>query len=180
MDAEWSVAAGDDDPVLVAPWCEEAGVLEYIDLRQDLALVDRIPEARAWPEIRSALLRLNADGSRVWTAKCDAWVLLEEEKQLDFGAVASGFGAYFDVIARDLNAFVSLAAQMSVARKLKAIAIDLAPVEARAEFVLRPARWHEQEGYALTVYVYGYGEDEEAARSQWWDALRNIADAVTR
>jgi hypothetical protein len=178
MDAEWSVAAGDDDPVVVTPWCEEAGALEYIDVRQDPALVERIAEARAWPEMRSALLRLNEDGSQVWTAKCDAWILSEEEKQLDFGVVSSGFGAYFDAIARDLSVFVSLDAQMSAARKLTAIAMELAPKDARAEFVLRPARWHEQEGYALTVYVYGYGEGEEAARSQWSEALRNIADAV--
>jgi hypothetical protein len=164
VEADWSVAAGDADPVLVVPWRDEAGGLVFIDLRDDPALVDRIPEARDWPEMRSALLRLNGNDSPVWTAK--------------FGPVASGLGAYVDTIPRDLNSFSSLPVQIAVAQRLVALAMEVSLDDARVEYVLRPAQWHEREGYALTIYVYGYGSDEDEARSQWSTALGCIVDHI--
>jgi hypothetical protein len=128
--------------------------------------------------MRSALLRLNGNDSPVWTAKCDVWTLSEEEKQLDFGPVASGLGAYVDTIPRDLNSFSSLPVQIAVAQRLVALAMEVSLDDARVEYVLRPAQWHEREGYALTIYVYGYGSDEDEARSQWSTALGCIVDHI--
>lgn len=180
MDAEWSVAAAEDDPIVVVPWHDEASALAYIDLRQEPARIDEIAEAHEWPEIREALLRLNAEGSLISTAKCDAWELSEEEKQLDFGAVSSGFGAYFDALSRDLSSFLSLQQQIAAAQRLAGQASILPPENARAEFVVRPASWHEQQGYSITIYVYGYGEADAAARSQWSEALMAVVDCVVK
>jgi hypothetical protein len=178
MDAEWSVAASEDDPVLVVPWSDPATPLAFIDVRNNPALVDQISEARAWPEIRSALLRLNAKGSPMWTAKCDAWALSDDEKQLDFGPVSTGFGAYLDTIPHDLRAFSSLSAQRSRAEQLTARAKTLSPVEARAEFVLRPALCFGRQGYALTFYVFGYGDSDAGARAQWSEAMASIVNCA--
>ncbi len=173
MDAEWSVAAANDDPVIVVPWRDEQSRLCYLDLQASPHLIDQIPEARQWPEIRSALMQLNAPGSPVWTAKCDAWELSDEEKQLDFGPVAVGFGAYLDILDRNQQRFSSLDIQIAYAKSLASSAGSLSPQDAAAQFVVRPAQWHEREGYAVTAYIYGYGQDPSAARFEWQAALRS-------
>jgi hypothetical protein len=188
MDAEWSVAAAEDDPVLAIPWSDPSQdgeprkegqpskyeQLSYIDLRSDPSLVDRLPEARAWPEMRTALLQLNGPASAVWTAKCDAWELSEEERQLDFGAVDNGFGAYFDLLSRDLGVFSSLEKHIDFASSLATAAHALSPSEAATSFIVRPAQWRHTHGFAITVYVYGYGEQPTTARAQWSEAIRTV------
>jgi hypothetical protein len=173
MDTNWSVEAAEDDPVIVIPWSDAEGVVRFIDPRTHPDLLHQLPEAIAWPEIRSALQVLNAETSSVWTAKCDAWMLSNGEKMLDFGTVLHGFGSYFDVIPHDLEHFSSLPRQTAVVQKLASEARKLPPEDARVDFILRPASLMEKAGYAATVYVYGYGDEEQTARENWSQALSN-------
>jgi len=189
MDAEWSVAAAADDPVLIVPWSsstdeagaerfEEARVQHFIDLRADPARIDDIPEAAHWPELRTALLQLNAANSPVFTAKCDAWELSEEERQLDFGPVANGIGAYIDILPLQIETYRSLSAQIAMARRLTASVRPLPPPDARLDCILRPAQWRERAGYALTLHIFGYGDDLLTARAHWTQAIEQIVDLV--
>jgi hypothetical protein len=97
MDTNWSIEAGLDDPVIMGHWEDKASMVAYVDFASPGA-IDQIVEAQVWPEVRQALLTMNAAGSPVGTTKCDAWVLDDDEKELDFGPVRFGFGAYFDVV----------------------------------------------------------------------------------
>ena len=114
MYVDWSVELGADDPVLDFPWVvgeesrgeetrgekaiqEEiasetplpgkAGTLRYYDLRADPSLVDHLPEAQSSSELRKFLLRMNAAGFPLQSAKCDHWFTREisEEEEI-FGA----------------------------------------------------------------------------------------------
>ena len=178
MDTDWSIAAGPDDPVLIVPWADDNANLRFIDLSKDPTQIGLVQEAVKWPELRAALLRLNAAKSQTWTAKCDAWVLSADERELDFGPVPHGFGAYIDVFIRSPEHFSSLQKQKAMAEKLAADARGLPPTDARADFVLRPALWQEIAGYALTVYAFGFGENKLQARAQWAEALANVTRLV--
>jgi len=180
MDTNWSVEAAEDDPVVVIPWSDDDGVVRFIDPRTHPNLLDQLPEAITWPEIRSALKTINAETSAVWSAKCDAWVLSNGDKMLDFGTVLHGFGAYFDVIPHDLEHFSSLSRQTAAIEKLASKARKLPPEDARTDLILRPALLMNKAGYAATVYVYGYGNEEQTARENWSQALSNVMDLTTR
>lgn len=179
MDTNWSVEAAEDDPVVVIPWSDDDGVVRFIDPRTHPNLLDQLPEAITWPEIQSALKTINAETSAVWSAKCDAWVLSNGDKMLDFGTVLHGFGAYFDVIPHDLEHFSSLSRQTAMVQKLASEARKLPPEDARADFILRPASLIGRAGYAATVYVFGYGDQEQTARENWSQALSNVLRLTT-
>src|SRR5579871_6172565 len=112
MLCEWSVECAADDPVLVVPWSDPANPdRHFIDLRENPYDLDHLPEAEQYPPLMQALRALNAPRSVVFTAKCDAWQLSPDElaelqDRLDvlpetYGAVASGFASYIDLIWRD-------------------------------------------------------------------------------
>ena len=182
MDTNWSVEAGTDDPVIVVPWFEgltgSSQRLEFIDLKSNPVAVDQITEAQVWPELRKALAILNATDSAVWTAKCDAWVLDEEERELDFGPVAFGFGVYLDVLPSEISAFISLDWARASVEQWTKLARAIPPEAARADFVIRPAVWNDEAGFATTLYVFGYGAADQLARRNWSDALLAIATLV--
>lgn len=176
MEAEWSVDAGADDPVIVVPWSDDRGNCGYLDLRGNPDLVEQIPETAQWPELRSALLLLNAEDSELWTSKCDAWELTEEEKSLDFGSVAFGIGCYIDILSAQSEQFASLDDQVALVKRLTRETALLRFDDARADFILRPAWIDEVAGFGTTAYVYGYGENPAEARRHW----ANVLAAVVR
>ena len=57
-------------------------------------------------------------------------------------------------------------------------------IPASAEFCLRRCFYHEgeavREGYYVTSYLFGFGEDEAQARKQWGIALKLVAAALTQ
>src|ERR1700722_19377016 len=104
MLAEWSVECGAEDPVLVIPWKDPDGKAAFVDLRANPYDFDAIPEAEQYPPLMQALRALNATRSPVFTAKCDAWPLDDEELEqlrLNLDAPAeearAGFGSYIDL-----------------------------------------------------------------------------------
>ncbi len=57
---------------------------------------------------------------------------------------------------------------------------SLPPEDARADFVLRPALWNGNDGFATTVYIFGYGQDECQARVNWSQACIAVARLMAR
>jgi hypothetical protein len=128
MDADWSVEAAADDPILVVPWLAEPGdpsvthVLGFIDLRShthndtrsttgnhaecDVAAVDRLPEAVQHAALRQALVGLNDAARFLRTAKCDVWEIGPDEMaslqaRFDLAQARCGCGSYVDVLLAD-------------------------------------------------------------------------------
>jgi len=188
MLAEWSVECSADDPVLVVPWKDPDGRSAFVDLRANPYDFDAIPEAVHYPPLMQALRALNASRSPVFTAKCDAWTLDEEELKhlqlnLDLENVeaATGFASYIDVVCRDRSLFTSFHQHEQILSRVGRLADPLYHPAAELECVLRPAFIDlegPQEGYALSVYVKALGPDQPTASEQWSNALEAVVALV--
>lgn len=192
MLADWSVECGADDPVLVVPWGDleiPANTAPFIDLRENPYDLDHIPEAEQHPALLQALRALNANRSPVFSAKCDAWTMDEEEcdalrRDLDLlpAEAPAGFSSYVDLIWRERTIFVGFHQQeQRVVRLMRLLQPVDAPFAA-AECVVRPAMVDlagPQEGFAVSLYVKALGTDAAHAYEHWAAALDAVV-AVLR
>ncbi len=191
MRGEWSAQCGADDPVLVVPWSDPddpAGSCHFVDLRENPYDLDLIPEAELHPPLMQALRALNGGRSPVFTAKCDAWAMEEDELpalQLDLdlppAEVPNGFMSYLDVIWRERALFVSLHHQQQRLDRLIRLVEPLDHAYAVAECVLRPALVDlagPQEGFGVSLYVKALGTDAAEAYTHWSLALEAVVATV--
>jgi hypothetical protein len=182
MDADWSVDASADDPVVVVPWTDESGGAGFVDLLSDQSAIHRLPEAVQHKAMREALLGLRS-------AKCDVWEILAEEMEslaarFELAPAGSGLGSYIDVLLTEEFAAAELAAYETWARQMVRALDEAASEDPRdeegscAEFVVRPASLHGDWGYAVTVYVWSVGDDEGAVKERWNRALRQVVSIL--
>lgn len=184
MVSEWSAECSADDPVLVVPWSDPSdatGNRKFIDLRENPYDLDHLPEAEQYPPLMHALRALNATRSPVFTAKCDAWVLDQEELaalRLDLGIAedegTNGFGSYIDLLWRERSRFVSFHLQEQMLHRLTRQASLLEHPYAMLDCILRPAvidLTGPQEGFAISLYVKAAGHDAPSAVENWGSAL---------
>jgi hypothetical protein len=184
MVAEWGAECEAEDPVLVVPWTAEAGMGEFVDLRENPYDLDRIPEAEQHPALMQALRALNAARSPVFTAKCDAWAMDAEElfglrAELDLAEVEApaGFASYIDLVWRERAVFVSAAQQEQRMVRLTRLAGGVDQPYGAVECVLRPALVDlsgPQEGFAVSLYVKAVGTDAPHAYENWEAALEAV------
>ena len=178
MEADFSVEiGGPDDPVLDVPWSAEG--TRYYDLRAHPELLAEVPEAVGFPELWDALVELNSPRSPVATVKCDAFAAEISLAEEIFGADAK-FGGYIDFIFDDARRF-SFETHERMARECVEQMRSLSELPASAELIIRRALFHNgdtREGFYVTLYVFGYGSDEDAARAQWARALRQVTHVV--
>ena len=177
MLVEWSVECGAEDPVLVIPWKDPDGKAAFVDLRANPYDFDAIPEAEQYPPLMQALRALNATRSPVFTAKCDAWPMDEDElEQLQLNLDVepadgpAGFASYIDMVWRDRSAFVSFHKHEQLMQRLARMAGPLDRPAAALDCVLRPALVDfdgPQEGFAISLYVKAVGDDRRAAQEEW-------------
>lgn len=210
MHTEWSVECGAEDPVLVVPWSsgpDDADPCAFVNLRDDSSAIDSIPEAEAHPPLMQALRALNGMRSPVFTAKCDAWEMGEDEvaqlrTELGIGtgfdegedmaadaarseadALAFGFVSYIDCICRDRALFASFPRHEHLLRGITRLAAQLDHPNVALECVLRPAFVHlemPQQGYALSMYVKALDESPQRAWKRWSAALADVAALLRR
>jgi hypothetical protein len=210
MYVDWSVELGADDPVLDFPWVlgeesrgEEtrgekaihyeiasetplpgkAGTLRYYDLRADPSLVDHLPEAQSSSELRKFLLRMNAAGFPLQSAKCDHWFTREisEEEEI-FGAPCK-FASYVDLLFTAEESQLSFADHEDYAARLCDLLKGAPEMPASAEIMVRRcfyANHPDHDGYYLTVYVSGFGETEAQSRQRWSIALTLVQHALVQ
>ncbi|HEY5056525.1 MAG TPA: hypothetical protein VII58_10210 [Acidobacteriaceae bacterium] len=205
MHTEWSAECGTNDPVLVVPWSDASDGVAFVDLRDDPGAIDTIPEAEANPPLMQALRALNAARSPVFTAKCDAWEMPEEERaqlrlELGFGidrndedtgvfageeagAVAFGFASYIDCVCRDLALFASFPRHEHLVRGITRLATPFNQPNTALECVLRPAFVHlkaPQQGYAVSVYMKALDRSPQRAWKRWAAALEEVTALLRR
>jgi len=188
MVVDWSAECSADDPVLVVPWDPDPahpGIGVFVDLRQNPYDLDRIPEAEQHPPLLQALRALNGPRSPLFTAKCDAWPLDADELaqarfQLDLtpDQAAAGFASYIDLLWRERMVLVSFHQQEQRLQRIARLAAALDHPYALVETILRPAFVDldgPREGFAVTLYVKGFGTDGAHAYENWSRALEAIA-----
>jgi hypothetical protein len=183
VEVELTVELGADDPTLAVPWTDPEGRFEYFDLRREPAAIDRIEEALAFPGLRDFLNSVNSASSNVQSAKCDAWFseeITEEEKI--FGAECK-FGSYVDLTFHQKPPQTSFPMHEAFANRLVELLKRAPEMPASVEVIIRRAHYEDapnavRQGYYFTLYVFGFGDDEDEARKAWGIALRLVGHAI--
>jgi hypothetical protein len=204
MYVDWSVELGADDPVLEFPWsrseetrqeeiCPEsvsemhssgkADALRYYDLKTDPTLVDHLPEAQSSSELRKFLLRVNAAGFPLQSAKCDHWFTQEISEEEEIFAAPCKFACYVDILFTAAERQLSFADHEDYAAKLCDLLKSAPEMPASAEIMVRRcfyANHPDHDGYYFTVYISGFGETEAQSRQRWSIALTLVQHALVQ
>jgi hypothetical protein len=182
MQADFAVELGRDDETLDVPWTSPEERLRYYDLKHDPQLLDQIEEAVQNPALRDFLMTVNASASLLESAKCDTWTTQEMNPEEEIFGLPWKFGSYVDLLFAASASRFSFADHESLLKELSALLKHAPEIPASGEFLLRRCRYHENEGirdgYYVTFYLFGYGEDEGKARRQWEIALKLVSNAI--
>jgi hypothetical protein len=184
MQADFAVELGRDDETLEMPWAAPDGSLRYHDLKRDPAALVHIVEATCWHELREFLIAVNAQASMLESAKCDAWSTIELNPDEEIFGVPWKFASYVDLLISDPTVRFSFEKHETFMEQLTGLLKVVPEIPASAEFCLRRCFYCEgetvREGYYVTLYLFGFGEDEALARKHWGIALKLVAAAVTQ
>ena len=190
MDATVSVELGPEDASLEIPW--QSGEVRYYDLKRHPELLLELPESHN-REMSEFLTAMNASLSMLETAKCDTWLSDQMEDLEAIYAASWKFGSYVDLIFTDPKARLGFAGHENFAKRSAALLRRAPDVPAAAEFIVRRCRYAEDsaggeaqpggsskpaDGFCLTFYLFGYGDDEDEARRRWGIALKTVENAL--
>jgi len=194
MQADFSVELGADDDCLELPWASADGLLRYFDLKRRPELLLEIVEANENRDLAEFLSALNSANSIFETAKCDTWVSDEiaEEEEI-FGATWK-FGSYVDIIFADPSEQISLARHEEFAKTISQLLSRAPDFAAAVEFIVRRCFYHadetrftsdveldeprHREGFGITLYSYGYGDDATEAKQRWAIGVKVVQNAL--
>ncbi|MGH9601638.1 MAG: hypothetical protein ACRD24_04530 [Terriglobales bacterium] len=192
MQADSSVELDAESDRLEVPWASPDGRARYYDLRRQPELLLNIEEARQNRELGEFLAAVNSQASILETAKCDAWVSSEiSEEERTYGAPWK-FGSYVDLIFSEGGARHSLERHQELAESASRLLRRAPEIPAAAEFIVRRCFYHPavepspappsgpspQEGFYLTFYLYGYGDDQHDAQRRWGIALKVVENLL--
>jgi hypothetical protein len=187
MQADYSVELGRDAAALEVPWISEDGAARYYDLKQHPDLVLQIPEAIQSPELSAFLTRINAQGFPLETVKCDAWFSREIAPEEEIFNAAGKYVSYVDLIFAGDAQRLSFENHEALAKNLCALLKRAPEMAASVELVIRRCYFHPEEtpaeshdGFCITAYVSGFGEDEPEARRRWSIALVLLQNALVQ
>ena len=182
MQADYSVELGADDPTLSVPWVSPQGIERYFDIRSQPDLLLYVEEGIRYPELGEFLAHVNTDRSCLQSAKCDAWFTTElSEEEQSYGADAK-FGSYIDLFFTVPEERAGFAAHELLAKQLTVLLRRAPELPSAVEVLIRRAYFEEPSGLAegcyFTLYVFGYGEEEEETRSRWAVSLKLVENAL--
>lgn len=190
MDATVSIELGAEDAYLELPW--QAGDLRYYDLKRYPELLLELPESQN-REMAEFLSAMNSSLSMLETAKCDTWLSDRMEEQEAVYAAKWKFGSYVDVIFADCNARLGFAGHENFAHRVARLLRRAPDIPSAAEFIVRRCQYapgaagaevlpgsnsNSADGFYLTFYLFGYGDDEDEARRRWGIALKIVENAL--
>jgi hypothetical protein len=182
MDADFTIELGRDDPVLDFPWTDPAGLCAYHDLKRHPEQLAQIEEAKAFPEIAETLRTLNSAVSMVESAKCDIWTTDELSPEEEVFGASCKCASYVDLIVSTPNQRLSFPFHERFAKRLVELLRKTPDTPSSAEACVRRCDFREgdttNEGFYLTLYVTGYGDDAARARQNWGIALRLAGNAI--
>jgi hypothetical protein len=198
MLAEFTVDLGPQSPALELPWA--AADAQFVDLRAEPERVAELPEMLVFPSLREFLLAVNARQSPLASAKCDAWSTAElAEEELSFGAPLK-FVCYVDLVFVDAVQRASLEQHQAFAQRVCELLARAPELPCALELVLRRCYFHQlqdeaasartgadappagksDDGFCLTLYCTGYGEEEDQARQRCAIALQLVQNAIAQ
>lgn len=187
MQADYALELGREDPVLELPWQSEDSAVRYYDLKGRPERVKQIPETAGSPEMATFLTRVNAAGFPLQTAKCDAWYTRELSVEDEIFGAASKFVSYIDLVFVSDQPRYSLEKHEALTKTLCDLLKRVPEMAAAVELVIRRCYFHSDsnpeesaEGFSITVYVSGFGEDEAEARKRWSIALTLLQNALVQ
>ena len=184
MQADFSIECGADDEGLEIPWASEDGFAFYRDLKRNPEFIERLTEVQQYPELARFLRAANFAESALQTAKCDVWFTTEIAPEEEIFEAAGKFGSYVDIIFASSGSRVSFAKHEAAVRKFVEL-LNLVPeMPASVEFLVRRCLFRdcdlEQNGFYITCYVFGFGNDEIHARRNWSVALGALGKVFCR
>jgi hypothetical protein len=187
MLAEFSVEIGPEDHCLEIPWRSADGSLRYFNLKSQPELLLEITETHDNRELAEFLAAINQPGSQLETVKCDTWLTDELDVEDEIFGVPLKFGAYLDLIFSDPRQRLSFEKHEEFARSLAKLLRKVPDIAAGTELVLRRCYYHRDDkfdldksdnGFYLTLYLYGYGDDEDGAKKNWVIGLKLLQNAL--
>jgi hypothetical protein len=203
MQADYSVELGKEDPALELPWVSADGATRYYDLKRNPELVLQIPEALGSPELSAFLSRINAAGFPLETAKCDLWYSRELSADEEVFAANGKFVSYVDLVFTEDQGGPSEPGSMTnnapsakrlafeqhetLAKSLCALLKRAPEMKAAIELVIRRCYYHPEgnsedssDGFCITAYVSGFGDDQSEARQRWNIAITLLQHALVQ
>lgn len=182
MEADFAVELGTDDETLEVPWAADNGGPCYYDLKRQPELLLNVEEASRERELGEFLAAINAPASILETAKCDAWSSAEMNPEEEIFGAAFKFGSYVDLLFTQESSRSSFESNEQFAKRVTQLLKRVPEIPAAAEFLIRRCFFHVgddvREGFYLTLYLFGYGDEEPQARQRWAIALKLVENAV--
>src|SRR5215472_1890601 len=203
MQADYSLELGREDPALELPWSSADGATRYYDLKRNPGLVLQIPEALRSPELSAFLTRINAAGFPLQTAKCDLWYSRELSADEEIFSASGKFVSYVDLVfAEDQDRpnepgsvtnnapsanRLAFEQHEALAKSLCALLKRAPEMKAAIELVIRRCYYHPEgnsddssDGFCITAYVSGFGDDQSEARQRWNIAITLLQHALVQ
>lgn len=183
MQADFSVELGAADPTLQLPWSSSDPRVQYYDLRSHPELLPRIVEAQDNEPLARFLAAINSSLSLLQTAKCDTWTSQQMDAEDEVFAAAVKYESYIDLAPVAEGPRYSFAEIEDLGQKIARLLQRAPDLPAAAEFVVRRCYYGGEpeflrEGFYLTFYLSGYGDQEAQARERWSIALQLVANAL--
>jgi hypothetical protein len=181
VEADYAVELGADDETLEMPWAAEDGGPRYYDVKRHPKLLLKVEEASRVPELAVFLAVLNSPAGILETAKCDTWSSTEINPEEEIFEAAHKFCSYVDILfSQELR--YSFAEHEQFAKRVTQLLKHAREIPAAVELLIRRGFYHTggevQEGFYITFYLFGYGDDEAEARQHWANALKLVKDII--
>jgi hypothetical protein len=182
VEADFAVELGADDEKLELPWAAEDGGPRYYDLKRQPELLLDIEEASRERELGEFLVAMNASASILETAKCDAWSSTEINPEEEIFGAAFKFGSYVDLLFTQESSRCSFKEHEQFAKRVTQLLKRAPEIPAAAELLIRRCFFHGQdevqEGFYITFYLFGYGDEEAQAHQRWAIGLKLVENAI--
>ena len=182
VQSDFAVELGADDETLEMPWVAEAGGPRYYDVKRHPELLLNVVEAQGAPEMRQFLSAVNAPAGALETAKCDLWSSTEMNPEEEIFGATHKFGSYVDLLFSDDSSRLSFARHGQLVKLLDGLLKQVPDIPAAAEFLIRRCYYHDEkgirDGFYITFYLFGYGDDKVQARQRWAIGLRLVENAI--
>jgi len=182
VEAYFAVELGADDEVLDLPWASADSAVRYYDLKRQPDLLIYVKEAQWLAALEEFLTAINSSVSVLETAKCDAWHTTEMQPEEEIFGANCKFASYIDLLFSDEPRRFSFSEHEEMATRLTQLLRRVPEIPAAAEFLVRRCHYHHEDetrdGFYITFYLFGYGDDEPQAQQRWAIGLKLVENAI--